>query len=322
MPLITTHNYFANEVLLKTKKEISRSFIEKKNVYELFAQGFDLFQFYDFFKLKKENLLNYCHTNNTDTYFLNLIQNIKKENLVKNSEVLASLYGHLAHYVLDSNCHPFIVYKTGFYNKKNPSTKKYKGLHAKMEMQIDAYMYENKTKKPFKNFKIHQELITKEKLNDTLINLLNKTYKETHNILNGGTKYKKGHRNMYYTYKFLVEDPSGIKTKLYRFIDILTPLKKEAFANFSSHITKIDYKIFNNEHKTWLHPWLENKPSNESFFDLYEKAQKECILIFEKTYLFLQDKIDEEEYKKYLKNKSYLTGLPWQEKGPIKHLEF
>ena len=55
MPLITTHNYFANEVLLKIKKEISSSFIEKKNIYELFAQGFDLFQFYDVFKLKKEN---------------------------------------------------------------------------------------------------------------------------------------------------------------------------------------------------------------------------------------------------------------------------
>ena len=47
--------------------------------------------------------------------------------------------------------------------------------------------------------------------------------------------------------KFLVEDPSGIKTKLYRFIDIFTPLKKEAFANFSSHITKIDYKILHTE---------------------------------------------------------------------------
>lgn len=322
MPLITTHNYFANEVLNDTKNDIKKHFLEKKNIYELFAQGFDLFQFYDFFKLKKENIVAHCHKYNTDTYLLNLIENIKKWNLTNNSEILAALYGHLTHYVLDSNCHPFIVYKTGFYNKKNPQTKKYKGLHSKMEMQIDAYMYERKTQKSFRKFKIHKELITKEKFSDTLVNILNVTYKKTHGINKGGNKYQIGRRNMYYSYKFFIEDSTGIKTQIYKIIDYITPKKKDVFANFSSHIVEIDDKIFNTEHKTWLHPWLENQKSNESFFDLYEKAKKECVLLFEKTDQFIHNQINEDEYKKYLKDKSYVTGLSWNKQGPIQHLEF
>ena len=120
-----------------------------------------------------------------------------------------------------------------------------------MEMQIDAYFYESKNHKKFKNFKIHKHLVTKDKLSKELIDLLNKTYKETHNIDNGGKKYQIGQRNMYYSYKFLVEDSTGIKTKLYKMIDFFTPKKEGVFASYSSHITHIDDTIFNNEHQVW-----------------------------------------------------------------------
>lgn len=322
MPLITTHNYFANDVFKNAKKEVTDQFIDKRNIFELFAQGFDLLQFYEFFNLKKEKLQEFCHENYTDIYFLNIIKNIKKEKLTKDPEVLASLYGHLAHYILDSNCHPFIFYKTGAYNPKNPETKKYLGLHTHMEMQIDAYLYETRNNKMFKHFKIHKNLITKERLSKTLIELLNTTYKQTFNIDNGGNKYQKGKKIMYYSYKFLIEDPTGIKTKLYKFVDLLTPKKGEIFEYYSSHIKKVDLKIFNNEHNTWYHPWLEDKTSNESFFDLYNKALNECTILFEKTDQFINNKIDEIEYKKYLKDYSYVTGLSWRQKETLKHLEF
>ena len=322
MPLITTHYYFANDVLKLSKKEIINQIQDNKDIYELFAQGFDLFHFYEFFKLKKYNLSDYFHETNTDTYFLTLIKNIKKNNLTKNSEILASLYGHLAHYVLDSNCHPFIVYKSGIYNKNIPETKKYNGIHTKIEMQIDAYIYKQRTNKEFKYFKIHKNLITRKKFTKELIETLNTTYKQVHNIDNGGIKYQKSQKIMYYSYKYLIKDSTGIKTILYKLVDLLTPKKEGIFKNYSSHITKINYNIFNNEHNTWYHPWLENKISTDSFFDLYNKALEECIILYEKTNLFINNKINEEEYKKYLKDKSYVTGLPWKKEVELKHLEF
>lgn len=322
MPLITTHNYFANDCFKKCNKKITNQFKEKRNIYELFAQGFDLFQFYEFFNLKKENLLLYCHTHETDTFFLNFIKNLKEQKLTNNPELLAALYGHLSHYVLDSNAHPYIVYKTGIHNPNIKESKKYMGLHTNMEMQIDAYLYEMKTKKKFKNFKIHKSLITKEKFSQELIQLLNTTYQQTFNIQNGGLKYQKGQKRMYYSYKFLIEDPSGIKTCIYKIIDWLLPFKNEIFSYYSSHITKINEKLLNNNHDIWYQPWKQNEQHLESFLDLYNKAQEECIFLFEKTHEFLNNQISETEYKKYLKNKSYLTGLPWNKKTKVYHLEF
>ncbi len=321
MPLITTHNYFANDVFNIIPKKISQQFSDKKGVYELFAQGFDLFQFYDFFRLKRENLLDYCHNHYTDLYFLNYIKNLKKLNYLQNPEFLAALYGHLTHYVLDSNCHPYIVYKTGIWNPKLKETHKYNGLHSKMEMQIDAYFYEQKNHKPFENFKIHKYLITKDKLSKELINHLNTVYLETFSIKNGGKKYNIGKRNMYYSYKFLIEDKTGIKTNFYKFIDIFTPHTNK-FQNYSAHIKEIDQSIFNENHDFWYHPWLDNAKYNTSFFDIYNKALEEAKNLIIKTDEFLHDKITEKEYYTYLQDKSYLTGLSWKKKGKIKHLEF
>lgn len=321
MPLITTHYYFANDVLKNCNQKIKSQIQEKKEIYELFAQGFDVLLFYDFFKIKKENLLGYCHNNHTDTYFLEFIKNMKQEMQTSNPEFLAALYGHITHYVLDSNCHPYIVYKTGIYNPRNKDTQKYNGLHTKMEMQIDAFLYQKRKHKSFKKFKIHKYLITKEKLSTDLIRQLNKTYDKVFSIKNGGEKYQIGQKNMYYSYLFFIEDKYGIKYFIYKIIDFLLH-NKEKFQYFSAHITNIDSSIFNTEHKTWYHPWLDNHKSTESFFDLYNKSIKEAVILLNKTNLFLNDKLSEQEYKKFLQDKSYLTGLSWKIKTEIKHLEF
>lgn len=322
MPLITTHNYFANDVFSKTNTKITDTFKEKKNIYELFAQGTDPFIFYEAFRLKKVDYQHICHTKNTDTFFLKFIGKIKEKNLTQNPTVLASLYGHLTHYVLDSSVHPYIVYKTGFYNKKRPETLKYNGLHNKMEMEIDAYLYEKKSKKPFKDFKIHKHLITKEKLDKELINLLNELYNDIYSFKNGGDKYQKGCRIMYNSYKFFIKDQTGIKKQVYKIIDKMTPKKVGVFENYNSHITKIDLSIFNLEHKTCVNPWDNTIKNNASFFDLYNKALEECLELFESTHQFLHNQINEEKYKAVLKDKSYLTGLSWKLNKEMKYLEF
>ncbi len=321
MPLITTHNYFAKDVFYYTKKEITTTFQEKQNIYELFAQGFDPFIFYEFFHLKQHNLQEQFHLSQTDTFFLNLIKKIKENKLQNNPTMLAILYGHLCHYELDSTTHPFITYKTGRYFKEKPKTIKYKGLHNKMEMNIDAYFYEQREQKTFRNFKIHKHLITKELPEPSLIQLLNEVYEETFHIQNGGKKYLKGCRNMYYSYKILIEDRTGVKKFFYRLIDKITPKKENSYENFSTYITAIKTDYLNLEHKTWSNPW-NNQKSDESFLDLYEKAIQNCTKILEATHQFLKDDISEQEYKEILKDKSYLTGLSWHLKKEMKYLEF
>ncbi len=322
MPLITTHNFFANDVLVNSNKKITAILQKKKNIYELFAQGTDPFIFYQFFSSKKIDFQRICHTQNTDTFFLKFIEKIKEKNLLHNPSVLASLFGFLTHYVLDSTIHPYIVYKTGFYDKKRKETLKYNGLHNKMEMEIDAYLYEKKEKKLFKNFKIHKHLITKERIDTKLICLLNEIYFEIYSIKNGGIKYQKGCQIMYNSYKYIIEDKIGIKKQIYKLWDKITPKKEGLFENYNTHITSINLSIFNLNHKIWYNPWNKSIKSKDSFFELYDKALEECTFLFEYTYKFLNDQVTEEHYKKVLKDKSYLTGLSWKLNYEMKYLEF
>ena len=320
MPNIVTHNYFAADVFQKCPKTITNSFQEQQPLYKLFAQGFDPFLF-GLAILKKESFSNYCHNNYTDTFFLNFINILKNNNLTDNPYNLAALYGHLAHYVLDSNCHPYIFYKTGVYDKKYPKTIKYNGQHTKMEMQIDAFLYEERNNKPFKNFKIHQDLIPTGKFDKSLLNTLNNVYKQTFNLKNGGKKYQNSCHKMYLAYKYLIEDKTGFKKLIYKTFDKLTPKKYGCYEYYNAHITTIDQNIFNENHKTWLNPWTSKK-SSQSFFELYNQAIIECLKIFEFTHKFLHDEITEKEYQRVLKDKSYTTGISWHKKTKIKALEF
>ena len=249
MPYTTTHNYFAKDVLKKSKKDIINSFKEKQNLYELFAQGFDPFFTYEQIPFH-EKLGNLGHQTNTDIYFLNYIKIIKEKNLKNNASVLASLYGHLCHYTLDSIIHPFVIYKTGEYYVQKPETIKYKGLHLKMEMQIDAYLYKKREQKEFKDFKIHT-LISNEKWDKLLLKALNQNYEEVFSIKKGGKKYKKSTLLIRKGFKYIIEDKKGIKKRLYKNLDKLCNKKVTKFENLSTYITKIDTSIFNLEHKIW-----------------------------------------------------------------------
>ncbi len=321
MPLITTHSYFAEDLLSYLPKTLSNKLQENQYLYTLFAQGFDPFLFYEFLKIKKQNLQNYFHTHQTDLFFINFINSIKSTKDIDNPYFLEALYGHLAHYVLDSTLHPFIIYKTGIYEKEKKETKKYKGGHTILEMQLDAYLYTQKTEKKYQNFKIHQH-ISKDPFPRNLIDLLNTTYEKTFNIKNLGSAYEKGCKKMYYAYKFLIEDSWGLKKRMYSVLDFLNPKSLNQYSSFSNHIKTINREYFNLNHQIWFNPWCNHETSNASIFDLYEEDKKRAILLFKATDKFLNNKISLNDYKKILKDDDYTTGKSWTLKKELKHLEF
>lgn len=319
MPNITTHIYFARDILTKVNPLLKSNLINNQKLYELASLGTDPFIFYEFFKPHKKNLQGIFHTKETDTFFLEYIEKVKEKKLINNINVTNFLYGMLAHYVMDSTMHPYIVYKSGRYDKFKPETKKYIGLHNKIEMELDAYLFELKNQMPFKNFKIHN-LITKE-IDKEIVKLLNLLYYKIYNVKNGGRKYKHGVNIMYLSYKYIIEDKWGLKKKLYCFIDKIIPNKGNKFAYFNSHVTKIDADYLNNNHQKWLNPW-DKSISTKSFSELYDEALNTAINLFEATNDYLNDLITKKQYMRILKDKSYLTGLPWHKELPLKYLEF
>lgn len=101
MPNPVTHKYFARDVLKNSSNHIIKSINNNLKTYELFSSGFDPFFTYQQLH-KKEPLGDLGHNTKTDIYFLNYIDLIKKYGYENNSNILASLYGQLTHYILDS----------------------------------------------------------------------------------------------------------------------------------------------------------------------------------------------------------------------------
>ena len=242
MPSCVTHSYFARDVLEKIKPNIKKTICKELNSYILFSNGPDFYYSYNKYRV----IGNYMHRKNTGTYFKNVIEYIKNNNLKKNPKVLGYLYGFITHYCLDSTIHPLVYYQTGRYIKGNKSRKKYKGKHGLMEYVIDCYMIKTKTKDKINKFDIDNfcmpNIILDKELMDLIVYCTNKTYdiNITDKII---TKSIKKHKRIY---KYIRFDRFGIKKIFYILLYILT-LKKNPelkYASYKSEYQKYLYLLF------------------------------------------------------------------------------
>ena len=145
MPAITTHHIFAEDVYSGLNKGLKDKLSGSYKFYLMFSQSFDFFLYSNRRKIRK--MQKFTHRMNTQSYFINLVRNIKENKLETNDEALAYLFGSINHYVLDSTLHPFVLYKSGDCDEKNKDTYKYRGMHTRMEYMLDSFYYEAKHKK-------------------------------------------------------------------------------------------------------------------------------------------------------------------------------
>jgi len=132
MPDAWSHILCGKEILNLIKDDKYKKIIEDNiKVFNLGAQGPDIFLYYPFWKQNKYKWVKYpgdlLHTEKTREFILKainfLINDAGKDN--KNFLIFFSyLIGYITHYSLDNNCHPFIYYFAGVYDKDKPETKK------------------------------------------------------------------------------------------------------------------------------------------------------------------------------------------------------
>ena len=125
MPSSITHGYFALDVLDKLENKYIK-YIDKE-LLKAFGQGPDPLYFYNLATLSKGKYIrnNYpelLHNYKTKNFFITLIKEIKERKLEKNKQTISFLYGFICHYALDTTIHPYILYKTGIYNKNQKET--------------------------------------------------------------------------------------------------------------------------------------------------------------------------------------------------------
>ena len=148
MPATITHAYFAEDVY-KRLNTYNKNLIDENLIqYKMFSQSTDSLMFYNIENLKKGKEIREFqytfHTTKTQDFFCCLAKKIKNKKLFNNKSVMCYLYGMICHYVLDSNIHPFIYYKTGYFNKHDKSSYKYNNQHSYMETFLDLYLMKEK----------------------------------------------------------------------------------------------------------------------------------------------------------------------------------
>lgn len=322
MPATMVHALFANDVYdilpknYRNKLSISRC--------KMFAQSTDSCFFYNLFSFmpgkKIRSFQKYFHENQTQEFFINLLKFIK-DNDIDDTDTLSFLFGFITHYVLDSIVHPYIIYKTGYFDKNKPETYKYNSIHHFMEIFLDNDMiYRRFNVNPYK-YDISSFCFDTRKFSNDLSKTINYSFFNTFQIKNMNSIYYKSLIQMKYSIKYLRQDSYGIKRFIYKFLDSFTTKKTFRLESISYHYPLDDkYNFLNSNNSLWRYPTDYNLCSNESFIDLYLKAIREAKVIICACFDYLNGRnIDLE---KIFDNKSYVTGINCNDKKEMKYFEF
>lgn len=323
MPATITHAYFAKDVF-----DILPNYIQDSvniNRIKMFGQSMDSLMFYNLFTpipgKKIRNFASYFHQNKSQEYFINLINFIKDNNMSQDIDTCSYLCGLICHYVLDSTIHPYIYYKTGYFNKNDKTTYKYNNIHAFMEVFIDNDMVRRREKKNPYSFNISRFCFDTRPFSKKLCSTIDYSVSKTFKINKMSSIYYKSLKQMKLYLRLFRKDATGIKKVIYKTIDTFTPKKMFRFEAISYHYPLEDkHNFLNSDHKLWRNPINYNITSTESFLDLYLKSVKLAKMII--TYTFHYINGENIELDKLFVNKSYITGLDCDLKKELKYFEF
>ena len=323
MPATAVHAYFAqdlNDILpkeIKNKLDVDR--------LKTFGQSTDSLMFYNLFSIlpgkKIRDFQKYFHTNKTQEFFINLINYIKENDYTEDIDVNSFLVGAICHYVLDSTVHPYIYYKTGYFNKNDKSTYKYNNVHTFMETFLDNDIIKRRESiNPYK-FNISKFSFDTSKFSNELNDTIKYTFKETFDVDNMDKIYYKSLKQMRNSIFIFRQDRYGIKKFFYKLADTFTSKRVFRFEAISYHYPLNDRHNFLNEnHKLWRNPCDYSLTSEESFLDLYLKALKLAKVMICASFDYINGK--DIELEKVFINKSYITGLDCELDKELKYFEF
>ena len=323
MPATVVHAYFAqdlNDILpkeIKNKLDVDR--------LKTFGQSIDSLMFYNLFSIlpgkKIRDFQKYFHTNKTQEFFINLINYIKENDYTEDIDVNSFLVGAICHYVLDSTVHPYIYYKTGYFNKNDKSTYKYNNVHTFMETFLDNDMIKRRESiNPYK-FNISKFSFDTSKFSNELNDTIKYTFKETFDVDNMDKIYYKSLKQMRNSIFIFRQDRYGIKKFFYKLADTFTSKRVFRFEAISYHYPLNDRHNFLNEnHKLWRNPCDYSLTSEESFLDLYLRALKLTKVMICASFDYINGK--DIELEKVFINKSYITGLDCELDKELKYFEF
>ena len=323
MPATVTHAYFSNDVYdilpNQIKERISLSRIK------MFGQGTDPFMFYHLFSVKPGKKIRLmqrvCHRQHTRDFFCQFIEDIKKSHLEEDSDVCSFLCCFIFHYVLDSTIHPFVIYKTGNFDKHNKVTYKYNNLHLFMETYLDNHLIRKREHQNPYSFSIVKYSFDLAPFSSGLNQVIRSSFDKVYHVSNMDSIYYQALKDMKFSLRVFRQDRFGIKKFFYKLADTFTPRRCFRFEAISYHYTMHPaYDFLNFKHRLWRNPTTYSITSHDSFYDLYIKSLKLAKKIIESTFSYLND--ENIDLDSLFTNLSYTTGLDCSQNKELKYFEF
>ncbi len=129
MPTTYTHYKFGTEVLKALPPSYRARAEQHRELYDIGQHGPDILFYYKaLFKNPVASQGSALHRQNADVFFSRAVEILKEKE--KRDEARAYLYGFICHFVLDSECHPYV-------QKMMQDS----GLsHNEIEMELDRYL--------------------------------------------------------------------------------------------------------------------------------------------------------------------------------------
>ena len=302
-----THYYFAKDIYNNLDKKTKKNLYKYQDTLYMFTQGPDTLLFT---RLSKK-ISSYIHQNNTRNLFINTINYIIDNKLQDNYEIMAFLYGFLCHYMLDTNLHPYVNFKTGTTPNK----------HNIIEQYIDSYYIIHNENILSNKYKVHKYLFNN-KMSNTLSSAIDDIFYKTYDIKHMSKRFKLGKRHMKILYYLMRYDPHKIKYSIYRIIDWITPKKFMKFTPVSYYCNLDNNEYYLNlNHHEWCHPLDNSIMSNKSVLELYDATLSKAINTINKINDIIYNKKDKKTLYTIFTNLSMSSGYDCNNVNEYKYYE-
>lgn len=298
MPGFVTHYLFGRDAYRRlTSPAFKKDIIQNHAAYSLGQQGPDIFfYFLPSYCIHGHNIGALAHKKETNAFFRGLLKSAEQSE--DKETAYAYLAGFMGHYTLDTICHPYI-YAATHYNGKE---KDYFSRHAYLETEIDNRLLMNRLYRTPSEFYGANTIALTFRQQTVIAAMLYTAYRYAFPNL-------KIHKSIMYMGIFSIQmglkilhDNTGQKKALFRLIEKYTL----GYPVFSPLIPseKLFFRTdpFNVRHAKWSNPWDKTLLSNESFFDLYDKAQNRYLSRMEQLSALLYDNLSAAQKETTLRN--------------------
>lgn len=265
MPAATTHYLFAKDAYKLLAENIKEK-ITNINMYYLGSQGPDIFFYHKGGKFKGTltKFGSFLHNNKvyeTITYFFNFAKD--------DPDLLSYAYGFLAHYALDSNAHPLVIYASRYLNNPDESES---DNHCRIEAFFDTYVMKKKGMS-IKDYRTYKEV----RINDVSISKLADMYQNmAKDIFDKDIELEtlKEVPKDTVLYLKLLRPSTKIKFEAYKLLEKVVFKNRHFITSlmlYNDNIPKAK-EIINLEHKEYFNVFDEKEKRTSSFDDCYEKG--------------------------------------------------